>query len=485
MRRRLGRTEAAAALAYAALFVAFYPPALAIIDESTYLSTAYVYRQGTVRSDVAGVASVSRVAANGHEVSKFAPLWPAVLVPFTAAGWSGVFAANLAVHLAGFAIFALLIRRANAPPWWSLLYLAHPTLVYYSRTLMSDTASGVVFLAAWACWTAGGRRSALWAGVLAGVSCGIRTTNAVLVGLLACAAVVQDLRRDGGRERSGRLVLGVVPPALLLAAYNQLAFGKWWRGAGGYRDERAGIGMTGQFSLTELPLGLAHYVSALTAVLPLMLPAALLYRGRDAFVLRVVALGFTLFFSFYYYRDTAPGVVATWIVGLRFLIPVLPLFLLAYVDVLRRRIPRTAAVQRAVAGAVTGVAIATVVAVSWRHQEFLRGVADTRDRLYAATSEGAVVLCDTGARKLLHDAWGDRHPVRVEFRGRWEIPDRSAFGGRPVFVAMAGRGLWRESAPEMAALLGAHALPREGHTGSSLRVWALPSEGGPLPADER
>ncbi|MHC4925342.1 MAG: hypothetical protein ACYTG4_14900, partial [Planctomycetota bacterium] len=122
---------------FTVLFLAWYPSSYAIIDESTYLSTALTYRAGTIYQDVAGVQSISRVTAVGHEVGKFAPLWPLVMAPFLEAGWRGAFAANLVVHIAGFLLFLSLVRRARLPDWLSLLYLAHPSLVLYSRTLMS------------------------------------------------------------------------------------------------------------------------------------------------------------------------------------------------------------------------------------------------------------------------------------------------------------------------------------------------------------
>lgn len=478
--RGSGRWELLAAAAYVVLFAVTYPPTFAIIDESAYLSSAYVFRAGTVYQDVAGVDSVSRVPVGAHEVGKFAPGWPAALALFTLPGWRGAFAAGLALHVAGFLVFAGLLRRAGAPRWAALLYLAHPTLVYYSRTLMSDVAAGVTVLLAWAAWRGEGRSASVRAGLWVGASCLVRYTNGVLAAIFAAAAVVDDVRRRGVRPaRSPGFLLGLLPPLLVLAVYDQIAFGKWWRGTAGYSDERRGLGMEGQFGWPHLAPGLAHYGAALLTLWPLMPLALLAVRGRDALVLRSVAVGFTLFFCFYYWRDDATGRLQTSAVGLRFLIPVLPLYLLAYAEALGRWI-RPGRAQRGIAAAVALAAAVGAVAVSVRHRDVLELRAADRDLLHALTAPGDRVLCDTGARKLLHPAWGDRRAERVEFRGRWELPPAGAAGG--AFVAMAGRGRDPGAVPALGAWLeaaGARELPAPAERSARLRVWRVPESPEP------
>jgi hypothetical protein len=473
---RAARPELLAAIVAALLYLIWYPPTFGIIDESTYLSTAYVYRAGTIHADVAGVASIGGVESGGHTVAKFAPLWPLVLAPFTAAGWRGAFAANLLLYLAGFVLFARLVRGAGLPRWTALLYLAHPTLLVYARTLMSDVAAGVPVLAAWLLWRRGGRGAAAGAGFLLGVSVLVRYTNVILVVLFVIAAGVDAARHAAGaRRRIGPLLLGGTPPAIVLAVYDQIAFGTWWRGSAGYRDDRAGIGMSGQFGWQVLGSGLEHYVTALLVVLPLLLLGVLLYRGRDRVMLRIVTLGFTLFFCFYYYRDRGEGFLATAVVGQRFLIPVLPLYLLAYAEVLDRAVRAARVPGRWVGAGVAAAALAVTVAVHVRHDAALRAVDARRRALYAATEDGAVVLCDTEARKLLHDVWGARTPVRVEFRGRWEIPAPAASGaGAPVFLALGDDG---EPPPELKEMLATRRAVPVPVSAPDLRVWSLPGPG--------
>lgn len=134
----------AAAVLYCGLYLYSYPTTFAIWDESSYLSTAYVYRQATIYGDVAGVSCLSSVQSGSHLVCKHGPLNALVLMPFTFFGWRATFIPVLLLHLCGYFAFAWLVRRERLPVWTSLLYLFHPTLLYYSRTLMSDTLAGVL-----------------------------------------------------------------------------------------------------------------------------------------------------------------------------------------------------------------------------------------------------------------------------------------------------------------------------------------------------
>ncbi|NNE43488.1 MAG: hypothetical protein HKN12_04715 [Gemmatimonadetes bacterium] len=481
---RFGAGCVAVAVLYAVMYAVWYPPTFAIIDESTYVSTALTYREGTVFSDVAGVQNISEVRTpGGHAASKFGPLWPAALVPWLALGWKAVFAATLVVHLVGFVLFLRLVRGAGLPDAAALLYLAHPTLVLYSRTVMSDSLAGVLVLAAWVAWreSSGDRpRAAVWAGLWLGLSVLVRFSNGVLAGLFLVGALLE--RGRGARRRLGALVAGGILPALALAAYNQVVFGKWWRGSDGYRDDRAGIGMEGQFSADNLVDGLAHYGLALGAVWPLLVLAPLFYRGRDARLVRVAGYGFTLFFCFYYYRDAGAGALQTAVAGLRFLIPVLPFFLLAYGAVIsgllaRTEIARGVSVRgaRAAFVAVALVLLAGSGAVHARHHRFLSGVSERQAALHAATPPGSVVYCDTAARELLHDAWGDRTAVRSEFRGRWDAPPPSKFAGRARFVALAGGD------DSLAALRRAWGVPvvlSDPRGAGGVTVWEILETGG-------
>lgn len=461
---------------WSALFALAWPRTFAIIDESTYLSTALVYRAGTIFSDVAGIDCISRVRGpHGHEVSKFAPLWPLVLAPLAAPEWRAAFAANALLHLVGFLVFLRMLREAKLPAWGALVYLAHPTLVYYSRTLMSDVLAGVLFLFAWSAWRRETKGGARLAGAWLGVSCLARTTHVVPVALFVLAAAVEAARGRIPRGRVGSLLAGILPGAIVLAIYQQVAFGRWWRGTAGYRDDRADLGMEGQFGLHELVPGLAHYGSALLAVLPLMLLGVFLTRVRDRFLVRAVSLGTMLFFCLYYWRDTADSRAVTAVVGLRFLIPVLPMFLFTYVEMLERWTRRVPVPITAWGTAV--LAFAGCAALHAAHDARLRPVDEERRLLYSVTPVGSVILCDTEARKRIHAVWGERAAVRVEFRDRWSFPESFA-PERRAFLALAGRA--RREAPEPLSRFlresGARLLP-EADGSRGVAVWSLPSRG--------
>jgi hypothetical protein len=167
-------------------------------------------------------------------------------------------------------------------------------------------------------------------------------------------------------------------------------------------------------------------------------------------------------------------------------VPVLPLDLLPYAEWLGALARRSAApgaagaaAGKAIGVAATAAAAACAVTVSVRHQAALEDRAAERDVLHEVTAPGDRILCDTGARKLLHPVWGDRRAERVEFRGRWELPDAETAEG--AWVAMAGRGRDPETVPplrEWLAAAGARELPPS-DSAPRLRVWQVPPAAPP------
>lgn len=404
----------AAALGYALLYLAFWPPIFSTIDESSYLGMAYVLRQGTIYPDEAGVFVATAFPAGEHIVSKYPLGMPALLALTSFFGWPFALGTNLLVHLLTFFIVARLLHRVGASPLFALLFLFHPTAIIYSRTVMADSASGLLLALSFYCFL---NRRYAWVGILVGVSVLLRTANVFALPVFALAVLLRpapplpDGLADTGEESSlrGRLTAAILMslaslPFLGLAAYYMVVVTKGLMAAN-----------TGSFGAQYFPQMFPFYVLTLMLLWPGMLLAPLIYRGPGRLIIAGISYGFILLYSFWYYRDQGGSTAESLIVGQRYFLAVLPLLIVAYGKALQqilgqRLSPR---VVTAVAAAALPLFLVATFAINRKHSGFLAEQARVRDVLVAATAPEDIVYAGMQAAKLLHPAWGGKRDVRV------------------------------------------------------------------------
>ncbi len=459
---------AAAALMYAAVYLVFLPQIYTTMDESAYMSMAYTLRQGTVYPDAAGIQAVSSFPVQGHMVSKYPLGMPLLLAAASLLGWQAVLVTNLAVHLASFFVLARLLRVLQVPSGFALLYLFHPTAVIYSRTVMADTLSGLLILLAFSAYLS--RRDTL-CGVVIGLSVLVRTANILVlpVFLAAFLFLKPEARADNLRSagtRSVRLLLGALP-FLLVAGYYMLVIA-----------EGKMAGHTGTFSPSYFPQMFPAYVASLMVVYPGMLLAPALYRGPGRGVLACLAYGFVLLYSFWYYRDQGSSAAETLIVGQRYFLAVLPLFIAAYSVVLwkyMRSWSRRAQIALSL-GSVVLLFLMTV-AIHFRHGRYLADLAQVRNTLVQIVAPDDLLVCNTPIAKLFHPGWGARN---------WWVPGEQ--GTPEALAAVERRFSSAMSRPGTRVFLASWVRPgREGDQLESKTVKSIADRfaAQPLPEKER
>jgi len=409
----------AGALLYAALYLAYWPRIFTTMDESAYMGMAYVFRRGTAYPDVAGVQVMASYPVGAHLISKYPFGMPALLAAVSFLGWLVALGVNLLTHLLTFVTLANLLRRLGVPAVFALLYLLHPTAVIYSRTVMADPATGLLLLAAFAALL-GGRYGRC--GLCAGLSLLLRTANAVALPVLglsclfAAAVAAADraprlgqarfLPRSGvataGLRAAARFAGGVLPAALALAFYTQSVQG------GGL--SRYG----GSFALVYFPHTFLTYAVRLSVLYPLMLIAPVLYRGPGRFALTGLTYGYLLLYSFWYFTDFTASALETFVIGQRFLLAVLPLFILAYAAMVWR-LARSwkPALRRAGAVAAGALLVIAAIGIHQRHARELTRLVRIRSTLLRVTSPSDALVCNMPLAKLFHPALGGARPYFI------------------------------------------------------------------------
>ena len=394
------------ALFFAIVYLCLWPHISTTMDESSYIGFAYVLRHGTLYADHVRAPILLALSVHGHLVSKY-PLGMSALLAVTSfLGWQFALGTNLFVHLVSYSVVVRILRRLNVSPFYAILYLLHPTAVLYSRTVMSDLVSGLVLVLAFEQYLA---RRFTAMGALLGLAVLLRTANAVALPLFLVGVLIEQESGDLGlrvqdlapRLRSAALTAGGSLPFLVLSAYYSLVV------AGGQMAKS-----TGSFGLQYFPIYFPGYVLCLLLIFPGMLLAPALVRGRGRFVAWSLCYSFVVIYSFWYFRDQGGNAAESLIVGQRYFLAVLPIYIVCYGSLLERlavRLP-SAGLRRSAAVLALLVMAAVSVVVQIRHALKLKQMIGVRDAVITATSPDDFIYCNTQVGKLL-EPWSNRQFV--------------------------------------------------------------------------
>jgi 4-amino-4-deoxy-L-arabinose transferase-like glycosyltransferase len=427
---RSGRTAwllVAGAVLYVLTFLALYPRTTAIVDEGAYLTEAFLFRTGRLSYEGSSIpAPHMTVESGGRLTSKYPPGTSLFLLPFTLFGWRAVFASGLLLALAGTALFGLTLKRLSpqVDPAWALLYLFYPAVVLLSRTVMSDLLAATLVLAAFYC------RLRRWGWLLAsgfilGLACVVRFSNAIFVPVFLLLA----LREAGSRLRLALLFLaGFAPLAGVIAAYNAYTYGSPFSFP---------MYLTGNFSPAYFLHNVWYYGTALMVLYPLMLAAPLVAGKGRRLPLGLPAYAVLGLYCFFSYTYDVPNLPARLTIGLRYLLPGLPFFMLAFVLAADRLLGQLRAGWLKYA-AVGGMALLSV-AIQFRHDRYLRVQAGYQRLLLDNVPKSALLLCDAGVSELVSYAWGWRDYRHI---AEFNVPiplDSVLNGDRPLYAGLAER----------------------------------------------
>jgi hypothetical protein len=382
---------------YAVVYIVFYPATFAILDEDAYVTQAYLFRSGRISYDNSPVsAPILSVDMTGHTVGKYAPGNAFFLLPFTWLGWRWLFVSGLILAILGTLIFRQILRELSpeTDPVWSMLYLLYPTVVMFSRTLMSDLLAATAVMAA--TWLVLRRGRTVWvSGLVLGFACLVRYSNAIFIPVLFVILVTRSRQRT---RTAFVWLLGLVPGILCVLLYNGYAFGGM---------TRFPMYLTGHFGIWYFWRNLGYYAVNLLILYPLMLIAPLVAGRRRMLVLCLPAGVLIVLYCFFSYIYDTPSLPLRLVVGNRYLLPAIPFFTLGYAMMLgwlEVRVRRGDVLKYLVLGTLMALA----VVIHYRHQGVLRTQEQYRRILYDTVPENALLLCNVEASKLVSHAWGPR-----------------------------------------------------------------------------
>ena len=297
-------------LLFSFFFLLLYPKTLLIADERAYTEQAYALSQGD---------RYEETSLTAYDIlPKHYPLGTALGGAFFIwlLGSKGVFLLGGISFLIALAAVKVLLERLKYPVFWSALLFLFPPAMLLSRQVMSELPSlAILSLFFFLVFTIEPekRKAAFVVGFLAGLSLAFRETNLLLTTPFLLGLVWKR------RIHLPLLLVGGVAGLLIRFVSAELVYGNWL-----YLKD-PGIAFGFQFLASNALI----YGVALCLFIPFGLPAVFRYRGLFRQELQIALGVFILFHLFYGYNGWQASGFYAFILGPRFFIPALPLFIIA------------------------------------------------------------------------------------------------------------------------------------------------------------
>lgn len=382
-------------LAVAGLWIVWYPPAIAIEDESAYLAHARILARGELTGNRPTDMTIGMVQTANGAVAKFPPGQPLLLAP-TQFGefWRTGFMVGLMALLGVTWLTATLLQRDGRSPLWAALVLLHPTLLLYARTLMSEVTTALVLTAGFA-WSDMREPRPFRAGLALGLGPFIRTAIVPIAAALGLLFVLRLARANRWRDLAFA-VGGAAVPLVALLFYNAYVFGSPF-------ESHSPVSTFFDWSTSHQRA--IFYAVALNLLWPALAIGVIMSRHPRRVEAQLTLAISYVFFVGYYFVDRRYGLPADFVVGLRFFVPILPILAIVYAERIESWMPQFAKRPPLIAGTIVMVMVANITLVA-RHQGFLRETATRRDIAVQAAQEADFVVVHGGAAELMSPAWG-------------------------------------------------------------------------------
>ena len=399
----------AGAIIFVLMFLSFYPKFYYFPDEQHYLRNSYLLLNGSMKI-FDPLKAYGYTGYEGYFVSKYFIGTSVLLLPFAAIHWEFAFIANMLLHLASFFVFVLILKELKISRIFGLLFLFFPAFVFFSRTLLSETASvfivllGTYFLI---------RKKTFSGGLAFGAGMLFRFTNA----LVFAPFLLLSLKET---RASKKMLIGFSVFAAILILYNLAVFQT-------ALPSYSFLEADNIFNFSNIPFKALMFATATMALYPLMLFAFIFYRGIFAREMKLAA-GLLLLFYLPYYFQPFKISINDFFIGIRFWVPVMPFFLIAYARFIDDLLPKLKfSRQQFIYGAVfaTIVLLAGAAAVNFQHSKLASDRFEIFKAVYSATNENSLIVSDPSTTGIAYKA--NDSPFNSMFFSEW-------FGKRNVIA---------------------------------------------------
>lgn len=436
-------------LLFILIYIHYYPQYLTFGDEGEYFHTAYLLSKG-MSPKVTDPAYSYRFSL--HENKFFLPTYaigtPVLMLPLALVFWKLVFVSGLLFHIVGFFFFYKIVKKMKYESYYSLLYLFFPGIVFFSRTIMSEVPSAVLILIAFYFYIDSRKYSYLVSGALFGFACVVRYPNLLAFVPFIFTAFLEFInyyalkikRLPKNRLKFVFLLAGFIPFAIFILLYNNHMYGgplTTWNSlmgsvTGSYTKEGdvynipTLLGVFNEFlkkgSVDNREMVLNHifmesfqkYAIIFMTIYPLMLLSPLFYRGPAKAELIWATYGFVFAIGLVLHR--APfhyTFLRNLIIGGRYIFPVIPLFIIAYVPFMDKILSLIRQKKRSVIVLIFVILLCLTWFMSKVHYEYTLEASQIMHDIYAHTEKGSLIVGNPYVLMFVNGLIEDRKTFKV------------------------------------------------------------------------
>lgn len=312
------------------LFFLTYPAGYLSIDEHDYVEGAKLIWQGKLRQEC-DPQNISQIDIGDYCIYKYNIGTSFLLLPINFLGEKAVYVIAHLAFIGSLIFFYLILKQIKLPKELIVFYALFPAIAYYSRTAYSEIYSILLSLAFFYFYIKNRRSDNILAGVAMGISLFVRPTNLFFYAVFILVEVLRKPRLpvfiNNLINLFLELLIGFTPFVILFLLFNDYLYLSPFKSGYSYSGD------LNSFDLSLLPMNLLNYFILLNLFLPGMLIGAFFSKNRLKWP---IILGFIVLLIFY--SATSNN---NWksdinlIIGIRFLMPALPLVLLLYLDVIK------------------------------------------------------------------------------------------------------------------------------------------------------
>ncbi len=406
----------------------FYPDFYGIYDEDLYLTATHAMQNGSFFYEKAGVDAplLGTVEGTKGTVSIYPPGNSALLLPFTVIHWKLGFLKNILLYIGSFLLFISILRKLKIDPMYSLVFLLHPTIVLFSRTLMSDIPSmfflllGVLLLL---------DKKNLGAGFSLGFLLLLRYPNVILIiGIFGALLYRKEYKK------SLHLLPGIAFFSFVLFGYVMHVYGSI---LGPFSVDGAR-----SFGFSYFIYNFPYYLLSLNVLFPgmLLISVFLGFKNKKNSLFIIPSLLIVIFYSFYYYIDGESNIIEKLVKGQRFMIPVIPLLLIPFLQYLHNR-----EFMKKVFVFVISLLFIFACGIQYKHYEFVKKEKNLSQIVRENIGDADIIICNYDADELFNPYFS-----RVKLIELSEINEdrldslKSDYNISFIFVELKRGGLYEE-----------------------------------------